>query len=215
MMDTFNEPRGNWAGVSANGHAQVARGSTKAVRRVIDWPAQQEAALCKSIAEGLDDDQIAERFGRTRKSISSKRIRMGLLKDKARHALPVPADFAERARDTSSSDLSVHYGRSLKTIWKWRQEAGVRPPPRKASPPAPRITRKINFGPKPAPITIPDSQAHRAARHLMRLYRPVCRATTIDPKASKDLWIVGRNKMTSGDMIGLAEEKGFVARWAA
>lgn len=136
---------------------------------------------------------------------------------------PPPADFESRAKVTSSVDLSREYGVALSTISRWRKITGC-PAPLVAArerakqferQPAPKVRKHINYGPKAAPITTPDSLADRAARHLMRFYKPVCRARIINPKADKDLWIVGRNKMTSGDMIDLAEDKGFVARWAA
>jgi len=54
------------------------------------------------------------------------------------------------------------------------------------------------------------SLAGRAADHLRRRgYIPVCKLMTIDRTADPNVWIVGTRKFESGDMIDLAEARGF------
>jgi hypothetical protein len=128
--------------------------------------------------------------------------------------LPVPDDFAQYAH-LNNSDLMARYGRSNVTIAKWRKAVGIMWDNRhlkpKAEPKPKTATMRVNAGwgyAKPVPISgRDDSTLGVAAEKLRRLgYVPVYRATIIDPKADRDLWVVGRRKLVSDELMALADK---------
>ena len=143
----------------------------------------------------------------------------------ARPFRPMPAGFAEHAMDTMA-DLQKRYTAGYKAIHRWRRELGIivprhrngwmtgkqermRPPPGSK-----RVQRLKNGGSHSRFVTqLVDadiSLAGRAADHLRRRgYIPVCKLVTIDHKADPNIWIVGARKLESGNMIDLAEARGF------
>jgi len=116
--------------------------------------------------------------------------------------IPLPEDFAQFAH-LPNTPIQEHYGVSRRIVARWRKETGLyatrRAPPKRVYP-AP-LTHRIA-----ADISI----AGRAAEHLRRRgYIPVCKLITIDRKADANLWLVGARKLASGEMIDLAEARGF------
>ena len=136
---------------------------------------------------------------------------------------PIPDDFTQIAPHRKNRDLMFQYSVGNETIKRWRRETGCSSPgkrdPAKAKPkPVNKPKRGYVYfgGPKPAPLNPVDSSlAYSAARHLMRDYKPVCRLTTIKPKGDKDLWVVGRNTLTTAELLSKAESRGFNVRIAA
>lgn len=57
----------------------------------------------------------------------------------------------------------------------------------------------------------PDGLAQRAAEHLKikTVFRPICRAKIVDPKAAPDAWMVGRERVTEAQLIERARLRGF------
>lgn len=147
---------------------------------------------------------------------------------------PCPPTFSIHAPAMRNNELMALYGAKADTITRWRKETGCLSPKgqaslRKKAAKAEKVKRQsfkrqeptakkyVYFGgPKPAPATpIDSSLAAQAARYLMRDYRPVCRRSTVEPKADKDLWVVGRQTLTTAELIAKAESKGFSSRVAA
>ena len=134
--------------------------------------------------------------------------------------LIAPPQFKDDAH-LYNRDLIQLYNVSLKTIVRWRKELGIVVQHNQFTA-GHTINGKRNsrglLGPvirnKNAPRQIlpeaPVTITARAQRHLQRAgFIPVVKLCVIDSKADKNIWLVGSRKMTSGEMIDLAEEKGF------
>lgn len=193
-----------------------------------EWSPAQIDILTNGFADGLTDFDIAERTGKTEKAVSAKRARMKLFRE-PRGAPPkaIPADLADKRKVMTIVELRKHYKCSSSTLTRWLREGGIpervyirptkipKPKPKSAQQYRRPVGSGLYRGPKLPPVTIEDSREARAARFLMRSYKPVCRARTVNPKADKDLWIVGRVTLTSGELIDKATSDPAWPRWAA
>lgn len=190
------------------------------VSTVAVWNEVNTARLIELHAQGLSDEKIGEQIGMTKKAVAAKRGRLKLFMVKTEERRR-PDDFADVAGLLTGRELCKRYNCRYEMIVKWRAEVGVthKQRERRAATPKVRSPKRgyVYFGgPKPAPLNPVDSSlAYSAARHLMKDYRPVCRVATVNDKADKDLWIVGRNTLTTADMIAKAASKGFDVRMAA
>lgn len=139
-----------------------------------------------------------------------------------------PEDFAKRAPNMTMTECQREWSCALDTVKRWYRAHGLTPAKYSATanfmrakaerPNYPRRTATKGHvaGMRAMIPNIPSSLADRAARHLQIAgFIPVCRMTVYDPQADKNMWRVGRLDMTSGDLIDLAESKGFNSReWA-
>jgi hypothetical protein len=107
---------------------------------------------------------------------------------KAHNKLPVPDDFADMASRLYFGALVEFYRVSGAVVRRWILECDVRP---RAYIAPPKRWDPAN--------SIPVYNHHK-----------------VNPKAPENEWCVGTRKLTSGDMIDLAEAKGFDANaWSA
>lgn len=190
------------------------------VSTVVVWNDVNTARLLELHAQGLSDEKISEQLGMTKKAVAAKRGRLKLFMVKAEERQR-PDDFADVAGSLTGRELCKRYNCRYELIVKWRAEVGVTHKERVRKTPTPKVRSPkrgyVYFGgPKPAHTNPVDgSLAYSAARHLMRDYKPVCRVSTVNSKADKDLWIVGRATLTTADMIAKAAAKGFDVGMAA
>jgi hypothetical protein len=128
---------------------------------------------------------------------------------KAHNKLPVPDDFADMASRLYFGALVEFYRVSGAVVRRWILECDVRPkayvaPPKRWDP---ANSMSSSY------VAVDVSLAGRAADHLRRCgFIPVYNHHKVNPKAPENEWCVGTRKMTSGDMIDLAEDKGFDPR---
>jgi hypothetical protein len=128
----------------------------------------------------------------------------------------MPADFPAVASEPSR-ELAERFGVAITTIHNWRAKLGVPHPPMRRQPRAQAEPVVRKFTPRrgrPQPVTsvpmLGCTNTDMAAQYLRkRGYVPVVRLKVIDPKADPNLYRVGSRTMTSGDMIDLAEARGF------
>jgi len=124
---------------------------------------------------------------------------------------PLPENFLETAKSMTMKEIARHYRASWKTAAAWMLMArlpsitSVRAPAKTYTPP------KVLplWGNHPLPQR-DDSAAGSAADFLRRDgWVPVCRQRTIDGVSSRDLWQVGRLRLTTVQMIDKALAKGW------
>lgn len=128
-------------------------------------------------------------------------------KRSSHNAKPVPADFADTAPTMNKAQLQRHYGVHWSgTIDRWLKEAGV-----SARRYIPRAGRINYMGrPKPPPQFKKEKDEYELAADVLRKERfPVNRCND-DGKfnANGKYWRVGRNVLTSDEMMEKAERYG-------
>lgn len=181
------------------------------------WDDVTTARLIELHAQGLSDEAIGERLCVTKKAVAAKRARLKLSGVKAKVDRRRPDDFADFADSLTVRELCQRYGCRHALIATWRAEIGIKGKVRSKAAPQSRSPRRphVYSGPIPTSAPVDGSLAAQAGRWLMRDFRPVCRVTTINPKADKDLWIVGRNTLTTAELVEKAESRGFNVKIAA
>ena len=148
--------------------------------------------------------------------------------------LELPADFEINYRRLPSCKLPAIYGVSPRTCKRWERmmpadavaqhnaaaraaisrAATMHHASRRAAKPA-KVKRSpgrgVTWGCAKA-VPIPEAKADiisMAMRHLMPIYRPVCRAETIAGKAASGLFKVGRMVLSEAELLALAAKRGF------
>ena len=201
------------------------------------WTDDERAIVKECFDLGMPDFRTAERLDRTATSIKEYRNRAGLIHTKPvkpeRIFRPIPGDFREVAPGKVIETLARHYRTGKAVVLRWLAESGTERffrPKREAGKMAARTVAKrapvivkrkprkgamVYSGPMASAAPVDGSLAAQAARHLMKDYRPVCKCITSNSKADPDLWFVGRNVLSTADMIAKAEGRGFGARRAA
>lgn len=222
-----------------------------------NWSEAEKGTVKELFQAGFSDASIATKMGRTTKSVTGVRFRLGLRirppyvlkpvpadlaeiddgsrtnwevcahyecsdetlrrwrKEVGTNAVerakrPVPDDWAEQAAKLYTGALGAHYGVSGEIIRRWIRETGITPPayvqpprPKKWSP---ETSLSQSFA------NTDNSLAGRAADHLRRAgFVPVYNYGKVHIGKPGNDWVVGTRKLTSSDMIDLAEAKGFNA----
>ena len=182
-------------------------------RRMIDAPVD-----FMSFAPGMSLRKIAAEYGCSLTLAKRWCVDAGLpVAERVVEWVP-PSDFAERAATMRTAEMAAFYEVNINTVRRVLRLRGLRArtarPPAAVKPPkSPRRKRVAQWGyPKPAPGPgIPGGLADRAARHLMRDYRPVCRAATVTGDRGDSGWCVGALRLDTPGLLELAARRGWAA----
>jgi hypothetical protein len=149
------------------------------------------------------DNQLANRYGLSRKVVQRMRKNAGLVIKPKRESLPPPEDFVQSARTSTTTELAKKYGMGETTILRWARLTGVRPQTARG-----RLGGNVPYN-RTITVSAAPGVAPAAARFLReRGYRPVY-SRVIEHKSLANEYVVGRQKMTAEEMVELAAEKGF------
>lgn len=156
------------------------------------------------LAGSLSANALAERFGiGTGRATRYKRELGYEITPPPRHE--IPADFASVARTMTTAAMERHYGVPAPTIRRWLARTGIAPAKQK-----PQSLGNMGKG-TPAPMPArDDSTAGQAAEFLRRANWTVYRAQVAKPDAPKNQWVVGRLRLSTDEMIQMAQRKGWV-----
>ncbi len=152
---------------------------------------------------------LADRYKCTYRLIARWRAECGIVPAGLQVAVPLPADFADRATTHALPDLIDHYSRSEFVVRRWLRECGLKPLRTAAA------KRQPVYRPRGAPIQMPkpvpnDGSRAALAAEFLRRWCPVHRCDAQGHYlADGFFWRHGSQVRTDDELIERATAKGW------
>jgi hypothetical protein len=188
----------------------------------INWTPEMVEQVRQLAGERLTDRGVAERMGIDRSAVIGIRWRPNIPAGYvAQSPKRPPASFAKIGPTMNLKEAARHYGAAIQTVKAWHSALGTipaarkpgRPPKRIAAPRPPKVYRAF-FKPSHTPMAPApqrDGTPAGSAQLYLQRFGPVFRATTINPNAAPDQWVLFGRRVSEADLIATAYRKGFRA----